>query len=90
MPKEAEPEAVGETDEKESTMEQKNTKRSYQLFVGVDIAYRDFTASLVQGAKTTQEPYPYPQTVPGFERFKKRLEESGVPPPDTLVVMEAT
>lgn len=71
-------------------MEQKNTKRSYQLFVGVDIAYRDFTASLVQGAKTTQEPYPYPQTVPGFERFKKRLEESGVPPPDTLVVMEAT
>ncbi|HXR66190.1 MAG TPA: transposase [Ktedonobacteraceae bacterium] len=71
-------------------MEQKSTKRSYRLFVGVDIAYRDFTASLVQGTKTTREPHPYPQTAPGFERFQKRLEESGVLPFDTLVVMEAT
>lgn len=71
-------------------MEQKNTKRNYRLFVGVDIAYRDFTASLIQEAKTTREPHPYPQTAPGFERFQKRLEESGIPPSDTLVVMEAT
>jgi transposase len=72
------------------TDEQKDTKRSYRLFVGVDIAYRDFTASLVQGTKTTREPHPYPQTAPGFERFQKRLKESEVPPSDTLVVMEAT
>jgi hypothetical protein len=72
VPKETERKPAGETDEKESTMEQKNTKRSYRLFVGVDIAYRDFTASLVQEAKTTREPHPYPQTAPGFERFQKR------------------
>lgn len=71
-------------------MEPKSPKRSYRLFVGVDIAYRDFTASLVQEAKTTREPHPYSQTASGFERFQKRLEESGVPPPDILVVMEAT
>jgi transposase len=72
-------------------VEQKITKQSYQLFVGVDIAFREFTAaSLVAGAKPTRESRPYAQTGPGFERFHRRLQESGVAPGDILVVMEAT
>lgn len=90
MPKEAEREERGETKKKEFPMEQKHPKHSYRLFVGVDIASRDFTASLVQETRTTREPHPYPQTLPGFERFQKRLEEGGVAPADTLIVMEAT
>jgi transposase len=71
-------------------MEQKRTERNDHVCVGVDSAYRDFPASLLQGARTTREPHPYPQTASGFERFQKRLEESGVLPSDTLIVMEAT
>jgi transposase len=72
-------------------LEQRSTKRSYRLFVGVDIAARDFTAaSIVPEAKPTREPHPYEQTADGFERFQRRLHESGVPAWETLVVMEAT
>jgi transposase len=77
--------------EKEHAVEQKNTKRSYRLFVGVDIASRDFTAaSVVAGTQTTREAKSYEQTAHGFERFVKRLQENGIPPADILVVMEAT
>jgi len=42
--------------EKEQILEQMSTKRSYRLFVGVDIAYQTFTsASLLPGAKPTRE-----------------------------------
>jgi hypothetical protein len=71
-------------------VEQKFTKHGYQLFVGVDIAFREFTAaSLVAGAKPTRESHSYAQTGAGFERFQTRLQESGVAPGDILVVMEA-
>jgi hypothetical protein len=36
-------EPAGETDKQEDILEQKSTKRSYRLFVRVDIAYRDWT-----------------------------------------------
>jgi transposase len=72
-------------------LEQRSTKRNYRLCVGVDIASRDFTAaSIVPEAKPTREPHPYEQTAHGCERFQKRLQESGVPALETLVVMEAT
>jgi transposase len=47
-------------------------------------------ASIVPEAKPTREPQPYEQTAHGFERFQKRLQESGVAALETLVVMEAT
>jgi len=67
------------------------TKPSYQLFVGVDIAYRTFTvASLAPGAKPKREPKAYTQTTQDFARFQKRLQEHGMEPAAILVVMEAT
>src|SRR5215470_16959865 len=67
------------------------TKPSYQLFVGVDIAYRTFTvASLAPGAKPKREPKAYTQTPQDFERFQKRLQEHEIEPAAILVVMEAT
>lgn len=57
-------------------------KRSYRLFVGVDIASRDFTAAtVVSGTQTTRETKSYEQTAHGFERLVKRLQESGYLPP---------
>jgi transposase len=64
---------------------------SYRLFVGVDIASRDFTvAHLVPGARPTCEPRPFEQTASGFEGLQQRLRASGVEPASILIVMEAT
>lgn len=72
-------------------MEQKDLKRSYRLFVGVDIASPDFTAtSVAAGTLPTREAKSYEQTAHGFERFMKRLQESCILPAEILVVMEAT
>ena len=91
MPTEAEAPLTDPMHEKEHTVEQKDLKRSYRLFVGVDIASRDFTAtSVVAGTQATREAKFYVQTSQGFERFVKRLHDSGIPPADILVVMEAT
>ncbi len=91
MPTEAERLQRDPTHEKEHILEQKVTKHSYHLFVGVDIASREFTAaSLVAGAKPTRESHSYAQTSTGFERFQTRLQASGIVPGDILIVMEAT
>jgi transposase len=64
---------------------------TYQLFVGVDIAYRTFTAAtLTAGARPKREPKAYAQTTQDFERFQKRLREHGIEPAAILVVIEAT
>jgi transposase len=76
---------------KESALEQMRTKPSSQHFIGVDIAYRTFTAaSLTPGAKPKREPKAYAQTAQDFERFQKRLQEYGIEPAAILIVMEAT
>jgi transposase len=91
MPTEAERLQRDPTHEKEHILEQKVTKPSYHLFVGVDIASRESTAaSLVAGAKSTRESHSYAQTSTGFERFQTRLQASGIAPGDILIVMEAT
>jgi len=64
---------------------------SYRLFVGVDIAYRDFTAALLlPGEKAQSEPRTFAQTSEGFEHFQQRLITSGLEPTSILIVMEAT
>lgn len=64
---------------------------SYRLFVGVDIAYRDFTAALlVPGDQAKCEPKAFAQTAEGFEQLQQRLGASGLEPASILIVMEAT
>jgi transposase len=64
---------------------------SYGLFVGVDIALRDFTtAYLMPGTPLTCEPKPFEQTASGFECLQKRLRAFGLEPASILIVMEAT
>jgi transposase len=91
MPTEAEEQLTVPTHEKGAHCGAEDLKRSYRLFVGVDIASRDFIAtSLVPGTQATREAKSYEQTAHGFERFVKRLQDSGIPPADILVVKEAT
>jgi len=62
MPVEGRTAKVYHSYEKEQILEQMSTKRSYRLFVGVDIAYQTFTsASLLPGAKPTRELKPFEQ-----------------------------
>jgi transposase len=64
---------------------------SYRLFVGVDIAYRDFTAALLQpGEQAQSEPRAFAQTSEGFEQVQQRLTSTGLEPAAILIVMEAT
>ena len=68
-----------------------STKPSYRLCVGVDIAYRTFTAaSLVPGSKPQRAPKAFEQTSQGFEHFESHLLSSGIEPDAALIVMEAT
>jgi transposase len=64
---------------------------SYRLFVGVDIAYRDFTAALLlPGEKAQRESKAFAQTSEGFESLQQRLLATGLEPASILIVMEAT
>ena len=64
---------------------------SYRLFVGVDIASRNFTAAhLVPGTRPKCEPKPFEQTPSGFEGLQQRLRAYGLEPEFILIVMEAT
>jgi transposase len=78
-------------DAKEHAVDQLCRKPVYRLFVGVDIAYRTFTAaSLIPGAKPKRESKAFEQTAQGFGQFQKRLQAYGIDPGTILVVMEAT
>lgn len=63
---------------------------SYALFVGVDIAATSATAvwQMADGAPT--RPFTLAQTPSGMDAFPARLQATGVPPAQTLIVMEAT
>lgn len=71
-------------------MQQLST-RSYQLFVGIDIANETFTAAVLSpGAKPNREPKSFEQTPAGFTRFHTFLLSQRLPPTRVLVVLEAT
>lgn len=63
---------------------------AYQLFVGVDIAARSFTAAWGHADQPLARPVRYEQTPEGFASFQQALAATGVTPAQTLVVMEAT
>jgi transposase len=63
---------------------------TYQLYVGVDIAAKSFTATWAADATTAPKASTFAQTEEGYTAFQQRLQATGVAPSDTLVVMEAT
>jgi len=66
------------------------TRPHYQLFVGVDIAAKTFTATWGTDATPTVKPSTFPQTPAGFATLQQHLQATGVAPERTLVVLEAT
>lgn len=64
--------------------------RTYQLYVGVDIAAKTFTATWAANPTAAPKAVTFDQTEAGFTRFQQALAASGVAPHATLVVMEAT
>jgi len=64
--------------------------RIYQLYVGVDIAAKTFTATWATAPTAAPKARTFDQTTAGFTSFQQALAASGVTPPATLVVLEAT
>jgi transposase len=62
----------------------------YQLFVGVDIAARSFTASWGHSDQPLSHPSRFEQTPTGYSALQQALAATTVAPQHTLVVMEAT
>ena len=62
----------------------------YRCFVGVDIAATSFTASWTTDARTLPRAVTFAQTPTGFATFQQQLQATGVTPPQTLIVLEAT
>jgi transposase len=64
---------------------------SHRLFVGIDSAYRDFTAALLLPGETARsEPKAFAQTSEGFEHLQQRLTSFVLEPASIFIVMEAT
>ena len=64
--------------------------RTYELFVGVDIAAKTAEVSTQRlGAKASRS-FSIDQTPEGYRRLVRKLQESGYAPSRVLVVMEAT
>src|SRR5215212_3395670 len=63
---------------------------TYQLFVGVDIAARSFTASWGGADPPLTRPLRYEQAPDGFATFQHALGATNGAPAQILVVMEAT
>jgi transposase len=63
---------------------------TYQLYVGVDIAAATFTASRLFPEGKPDKSQNYHQTLESFRKLELDLLQSGVPPTQILVVLEAT
>ncbi len=63
---------------------------AYRLFAGVDIAATSFAASWTTAGAPRDRALTFAQTPDGFTAFQDRLRLLGVPPAETLVVIEAT
>jgi transposase len=71
-------------------METATSRSAYQLFAGADIAAATFTASWSRDAHSAVRPMTFPQTPAGFAAFQQHLDQTGIAPAATLIVMEAT
>ncbi len=62
----------------------------YQLFVGIDVAAKTFTVTWRDRSTELVKPLTLPQTPKGFHRLQQHLSALNAPPPQILVVLEAT
>lgn len=62
----------------------------YQLYVGVDIAAKSFTATWAADPARAPTARSFAQSEDGFAAFQQHLATTGITPEATLVVMEAT
>jgi transposase len=62
----------------------------YQLYVGIDSAAETFTAAWLAPGGVSSAPLTCDQTPPGYAALQQRLQRTAVPPPATLVALEAT
>jgi transposase len=62
----------------------------YQLYGGIDIAARTFTASIALPHQTPAKASSFEQTAQDFEKLKKWLLSKDLPAQHILIVMEAT
>jgi transposase len=62
----------------------------YQVFVGIDIAARSFTASWTRDRRSFSPAQTFSQDPDGFARLERQLTATGVAPAETLLVLEAT
>jgi transposase len=67
-----------------------SNRRSYRLFVGVDVAATTFTVAWMSSAEAPSKPIRLAQTPEGYQHLQQQLADTGIPPADTLVVLEAT
>lgn len=67
-----------------------SSARSYQLFVGVDIAAASFAATWTLSGPPSERARSFSQTPDGFAAFQAQLASTGIAPADTLIVLEAT
>lgn len=63
---------------------------SYQLYVGVDIAAKSFTATWAARPNLAPKAVTFEQNPSGYQRFQDALTQGGNRPNSTLIVMEAT
>ena len=63
---------------------------TYQLFVGVDIAAKTFTATWATPGAPPRRPLSFDQTPSGFAALQQHLAATAVAPAATLIVLEAT
>lgn len=62
----------------------------YQLYVGVDIAAKSFTATWAADPTSAPKASSFEQSETGFAALQQRLAATGIVPEATLVVLEAT
>ncbi len=62
----------------------------YHLYVGVDIAADTFAVAWLPASGALSVPFTGEQTPTGFAALQRRLQATGVPPAEVLVVLEAT
>ena len=66
------------------------TTRTYELFVGIDIAATTAEISIQRPAAKASRSFTIDQTPEGFNRLVHKLQAAGKEPAHALVVMEAT
>jgi transposase len=63
---------------------------TYRLFVGVDVAAATFTVAWTTCTGELSKSMTLPQTPDGDQHLQRHVADTGIPPMDTLVVLEAT